>query len=61
MQYNGQKGVELAIKMLKEEFAVTMRLAGLVCPSSHQATNKQLTLMEDVRQSRTSHQTDWHI
>lgn len=30
MQYNGQKGVELAIKMLKEEFAVTMRLAGLV-------------------------------
>lgn len=27
-QYNGQKGVELAIKMLKEEFAVTMRLAG---------------------------------
>lgn len=30
MQYNGQKGVELAIKMLKEEFATTMKLAGFV-------------------------------
>ncbi|KAL1848488.1 hypothetical protein Daus18300_013589 [Diaporthe australafricana] len=30
LAYNGQKGVELAIKMLKEEFAVTMRLAGSI-------------------------------
>jgi hypothetical protein len=43
MQYNGQKGVELAIKLLKEEFATTMRLAGFVSyPFTSQRLNTDL-------------------
>ena len=30
MQYKGQQGVELALKILLEEFRVTMALAGYV-------------------------------
>jgi isopentenyl diphosphate isomerase/L-lactate dehydrogenase-like FMN-dependent dehydrogenase len=28
MQYNGREGVELAIKLLMDEFKITMALAG---------------------------------
>ncbi|KAG6357318.1 hypothetical protein INS49_015196 [Diaporthe citri] len=43
LAYNGQKGVELAIKMLKEEFAVTMRLAG--CASVKDITPDRLAYL----------------
>ncbi|KAK2596021.1 hypothetical protein N8I77_013532 [Diaporthe amygdali] len=43
LAYNGQKGVELAVKMLKEEFAVTMRLAG--CASVKDITPDRLAFL----------------
>lgn len=34
IQYNGQEGVELAIRILRQELRITMALAGYVIVSS---------------------------
>ena len=34
-QYNGQEGVELAIRILRQELAITMALAGFVFLLGH--------------------------
>ncbi|THV74564.1 FMN-dependent dehydrogenase [Aureobasidium pullulans] len=41
--YNGQEGVELAIKILLQEFAITMRLAG--CASIKDITSSHLAIL----------------
>ena len=46
IQYNGQEGVELAIKLLINEFKITMALAGYV--SVHPPTCFHLTNTDAV-------------
>ena len=56
-QYNGQEGIELALKILQHEFKLTMGLAGYVVSPTASTPKLTFTGCRSVKEISRSHVT----